>query len=72
MFCLHICLFTTPISSALGSQKWVLDSLELELQIVMRCYVGSGNETPGSLEEQPVFLSVVPSLRPRANCFEFS
>jgi hypothetical protein len=70
MFCLHICLFTPPIPSALGSQKRVLDSLELELQMIMRGCLNSGNETPGPLEEQSVFLNVVvPSLQSHANCF---
>lgn len=45
--CLHICLCITSIRNTLRSQKSVLDSLELELQIVnhhvglSRVYLGS-------------------------------
>lgn len=31
------------VLSALRGQKWVSDALELQLQMVVRCHVGSGN-----------------------------
>jgi len=43
----------------------VLDPLELELQIVVSCHVGAGNLSPGTVEEQPVFLTTEPSLQPK-------
>lgn len=37
----HVCLY-----SAHRGQKRVLDLLELELQTVVNCLIGAGNQTP--------------------------
>ena len=43
VFCLYACLCPMCMSGAHGSQKWMLDPLELEVQMVMSLYVGAGN-----------------------------
>jgi hypothetical protein len=45
MFCLHVCLSTSYLSSASGGQKRIPDSIELESQPVVSCNVGAGNWT---------------------------
>lgn len=40
MFCLHICIYITCMSSVQGSQEMVFDTLELALQTVVGCHVG--------------------------------
>lgn len=40
--CLHMCMCTMCAPHASGGQKWVSDSLELELQTVMNYHVGAG------------------------------
>lgn len=51
-------------------QKRVLDSLELELQVVVGCHVSTVLLNLGPLEEQPVRLSSEPSLEPWQTDFE--
>lgn len=63
MFCLHGCLFIVYMPSAIKSQKRTLNSLVLELQVVVSCHVGIGIWI--ILEEQPVPLPTEPSLQPR-------
>lgn len=42
--CLHICLCTMYVCAyCLGDQKRTLGSLELELERVVRCFVGAEN-----------------------------
>lgn len=53
-FCQHVCLVP----------KWVLDSLELELQMVVSCLVWMLGTKLGPLEEQPLLLTVQPSVQP--------
>jgi hypothetical protein len=48
----------------LKGQKWQSDPLDLELQMVVSCHVGGcWKPDPSSLEEQPVLLTVEPSLQ---------
>lgn len=54
-------LMTAFIYSDHGGQKRVLDSLELELPMVVSGRVGDGGLV---LEEQPEFFTVEPSLQP--------
>jgi hypothetical protein len=49
VLCLHICLCTMYMSSALGGQKCVSEPLELELQMAMHCHMASGNQTPSQI-----------------------
>lgn len=42
--CLPTYLCTTFVFDACGGQKRVLDSLELELRIVLRHYLSAGNQ----------------------------
>lgn len=42
-FCPHVCIVYVP--GAQGSQKRVLDALEVELRITVRHHVYSGNQT---------------------------
>lgn len=44
VFC-PVCLCTAGAPGAHGSQKRVLDSMELELHGILTCYVGSGNSS---------------------------
>lgn len=44
MFGLHVCLCIRHLSGALGGQKRALDPLKLELQMVVSCHVGAGNQ----------------------------
>lgn len=46
----------------LGSQKEDVRSPELELQIVLRCYVSAGNQNSGPLQECQVPLTTDPSF----------
>lgn len=43
VFWLHVCKHTTCMLCTHRSQKRVLDLLELEVQMVVSCHVGSGN-----------------------------
>lgn len=43
MFCLYVCIRTTCVAGACRSQKRASNSLELELQTIVICHVGSGN-----------------------------
>ena len=45
VFCLHVCICTTFLLGAHGGQKRVLDSLEIELWVVINHCVGAGNQT---------------------------
>jgi hypothetical protein len=38
-------VYTTCVAEACRSQKRVLDSLEMELQLVVSCHLGVGNQT---------------------------
>lgn len=41
---LSVCIFVQPcLSGALEGQKKLMDLLELELQMIVSCYVGAGN-----------------------------
>lgn len=44
VFCLHVCLYVMCMPSTFRGQKRVSGLLELELQMVMNCYVGE-NQT---------------------------
>jgi hypothetical protein len=48
------------ISDINGNQKRVLGPLELEVQMVVSCHMGAGNQTQ-VLEEQQVLLTTEPS-----------
>jgi hypothetical protein len=52
----HIC--AVPEEARRGHQN----SWNLELQTIVSCHVGAGNQTPGSLQEQQVLLTTEPSL----------
>lgn len=56
-------LMTAFMYSDHGGQKKVLDSLELELHVVVIDHVGDGNLAS---EQQPEFLTVEPSAQPPA------
>lgn len=45
---MHVCLHTACVPSVLGGQKWVPDSLELELWMVISHHVGAGNKLGSS------------------------
>lgn len=47
-----------------AGQKRVLDPLKQELQIVLSCQVGAGNQTLVLLQEQHAFLTAESSLQP--------
>lgn len=52
--CYNMCM-----PSAFGSQRMVLDPLELELKRVVSCHMSAG-----SLEEQPVLIATEPPFQP--------
>lgn len=41
--CIHVSI--SHVSSVCGGQNWVLDPLELELQMVLNHHVGARNQT---------------------------
>jgi hypothetical protein len=43
--CLHICMCATYVPGGLGSQKWALGALELDLCMVLSHCVGAGHWT---------------------------
>lgn len=43
--CLQVCYITTYMPRVLRSQNETLDSLELDLQVVMNCFVDPGSLT---------------------------
>lgn len=43
--CLHVCVFTVCVSATLESQKRVSDPLDLELEMIVSHYIGTGNIT---------------------------
>lgn len=45
MFCLHVCVCSMYMPGALGSQKRLSESLELELSMVVSCHMGVKNQT---------------------------
>lgn len=55
---------TVYMPGARGSQKEVLDLLDLDFQKAVHYHVGTGNQNLGPLEEQPVLLSAKPSFQP--------
>lgn len=55
MFCLHVCLCIMCMPGAHKSQKKALDPLPLELQKIVSCHVGAGNN-PGPLQEEQVLF----------------
>lgn len=56
--CMHVCLC---VPTAFECQKKESDPLELELQMLVSCYVGNWELNAGSLQEQPVALIMEPS-----------
>lgn len=50
MFCLHVCLCNICVLCAQRSQKRVLDTLGVELEIAVSCCVGAGTWTSRSSE----------------------
>lgn len=42
---LHICICTICLPGALGEQRRALDTLELELQVIVNCHLDSRNQT---------------------------
>ena len=59
VFCLHVCVYTTQVPGAHGGQRWV----ELERQMVASHHVGAASQTQVNLEEQPVILTIEPSIQ---------
>jgi hypothetical protein len=53
--CMYIC-----VPAAHGKKP--LDSLELELQMVVNHHMSAGYQSPGVLEEQPMLLTPEPAL----------
>lgn len=47
--CMYICMYTTCIFDAIRSQEKVSVLVEVELQKVVSCCVGSRNQTQGVL-----------------------
>ena len=60
MICLHVCLCTTCIVGAHGSQSVWLHPLKLELQIVVHLHLSAETQTQG---KQPILLISEPSLQ---------
>lgn len=58
--CVHVYLC---VPGVLRGQKRASDSLELELRMVIIHHVGAVNWTWGLLQEQPVLLTIEPSLQ---------
>ena len=61
--CVYVCMYTTCMFGAHGSQKRVSDLLEVELQIVVS-HQGCREPKLCSLEEQQVLFIAEPSLHP--------
>lgn len=57
MFCLHLCLCNIRVPGAHGGERRALSPLELELWMVMDCYIGAEKPTQ-PLQEQPVLLTL--------------
>ena len=53
-------MYVMCVSDINGKQKRVLGPLELEVQMVVSCHMGAGNQTQ-VLEEQQVLLTTEPS-----------
>ena len=43
--CIYVCIPHVCVEPACGVQRGELDPLELELQMVVSCHVGAGNQT---------------------------
>ena len=61
LFYLHIFYWTTCMSGVHGSHDRALDTMYLQLMMVVSPYVGAGDQI---LEKQPVLLIADPSLYP--------
>lgn len=62
-FALYVCLCTLCVPGGFGSQRSMVDSLKLELFVVMSHYVGAGNQTKYSTRAARV-LTTKSSLKP--------
>lgn len=69
--CLRVSLSIMCMPGACGAQEREVDPLELELRIDVKHHVGCGcwGLNPGSLEDQPVFLTTNLSLQSRTAYF---
>lgn len=61
-------MYTTCVSHVHNIQKKALDSLGLELQVVVSFHVGVGNQT-WVQQEQQVLFATAPSSQPQFSSF---
>lgn len=56
------CLCTIHVPGACGGQKGISDPLGLELEMVVGCHVGTGNQTKSSLKSNKSHVSSSPNI----------
>lgn len=62
--CMHVYMCPTCVLSILGGEKWALDLLEWEFQMLVSQHNGCEDSKPGPLEEQIMLLTTDSSLQP--------